>query len=138
MDHSVLMREMQRPRDADQQFRCLPHRKHSGAQPIRQRTALDIFHRKKRRALVLSHLINLDDVRVMQTRGRLCLRPETRQLVRPVMTGEHLERDEAVQFFLPGAKNHAHAAASEFAFDLVVSKDGTTRFRQRRRRNGSV
>jgi hypothetical protein len=69
----------------------------------------------------------------MQARGCFCFREESRQFIRAVMAGEHLRRDEAIQFFLASAKNDAHPAAAQFAFDLVIAENRATHARNRLR-----
>src|SRR5207245_3180646 len=48
--------------------------------------------------------------------------PRTQQVARPGRGAgqDHLERDDAIELEVPGLVNHPHAAAAEYAVDLVA------------------
>jgi hypothetical protein len=71
-----------------------------------------MFHGEERRALVFTDVVNVDDVVVVQRRRRFRFREEPFQFRRPVVTGQHFERDKPVQLSLPRSKDDAHPAAS--------------------------
>ena len=110
-------------RDRNQKLRCFLRRQRSRAQSIGQRPALHIFHGEERRAFVFPDVVNVDDVRVVQRRRRFRFREKAFQFRRPVIAGQHLERDEPVQLSLPRSKDDAHPAASQFPLDLVAADD---------------
>lgn len=85
---------------------------------------------------MLTDVVDLDDVRVPQLSDGLRLDAEAADLVRPRQQGvaDHLERDEAVEPFLLGLVDHAHAAPAQFAQDFIALDFGQRRGRQRNRR----
>jgi len=84
----------------------------------------DQVHGKIMLSLVLTNLMDLDDVRVLQARDGFRLRPESLHLT---LTGkapaqDHLERDDPVQADLPGLVNDPHPAAGDFRQEFVISE----------------
>jgi len=65
----------------------------------------------------------VSDVAVTKPGRRFSFLKKSPQLIRAVMAGQHLQRDQPVQLDLAGEINHAHAAAAQFAFDLVTAED---------------
>src|SRR5262245_1853083 len=84
-----------------------------------KRPAVDKLERKIRQAVVLANLVNLDDVRVLQSSDRAGLLLEALQLFRAGVRSreDHLQRDEPVQALLARLVDDAHAAAAEFGND---------------------
>ena len=75
-------------------------------------------------AVVRADLVDRDDARVVEEGDGLGLVPEPAQLV---VAGEqagpdHLEGDGSIERDLSGLVDDAHAAAAEFAADLVVAE----------------
>ena len=104
-----------RPRSGQ---RTVPHQ-------LRQRAALDIFHRKVLLPVVLADLVDGHDVRMLQMGDRLGFGPEPLHHLGlgQLPGGEHqLDGDDAVQAFLVGLIDNAHAAARDDFQQLVVAK----------------
>src|SRR6266516_1504197 len=87
-------------------------------------TALDEFHAEIARAVALADFVDRNILRMFQT--RCCLRFVLKTLqvrrARPLAEPDHLERDGAIQAFLPRAINHALSAATNLFEQLVVAK----------------
>ena len=105
-------------------------------QGLGQAAPLDELHGEVRPALVVAHVVDLDDVRVPQARHRLRFALEPRPLVRPgVGAGEqHLEGDEAVEPQVPGLVDDAHAPAAEQGLHLIAGDPRQVGARCRARR----
>ena len=131
MNDAAAMCVVDCPRDADRYQRGIPFVYRARPQLIRQRTALDKFHREKRRALDVPDFINLDDVWVTTSPGGLRFCEESCELVRRVMAGQHFQRDDPVQRNLARTINHAHSAAAQLALDFVIAHDVIDRERLR-------
>ena len=69
---------------------------------------------------------DLDDARMPQRRDGLNLGQKAGPLVRPLVGAaeNHLERDNPVESHIERFVNHAHAAAAQFAEDLVIGNLG--------------
>jgi hypothetical protein len=93
-------------------------------QPAGQAAAGDQLHAEVALPLVLAHLVDRDDVRVVERGDRLSLVLEPPQLVLAGELGgaDHLEGDGAVETDLPRLVHQAHAAAAELARQLVVAE----------------
>ena len=82
------------------------------------------FHAEVVLAVVRADLVDRDDARVVEQGDGLGLVPEPAQLV---VAGEqagpdHLEGDGSIERDLAGLVDDAHAAAADFAADLVVAE----------------
>ena len=110
-----------------------PGRQRLVAHQPRQALPLDVVHHEEVPALVDAHLVDGDDVRMVQTRRRNGLGAEPLDQVRTGARpeGHHLDRDHAVQAALPGAIDHAHAAAADLLQQFVVAKGKLGRGRPR-------
>src|SRR5262249_5488192 len=77
-------------------------------------------------ALVLTDLVDGDDVVVPHARHRLRLDPEAGPLLRAGQgaVADHLERDQPILTHLAGPVNHAHAAPPQLPKHLVPGHDG--------------
>ena len=122
--------------------RRLVHRLRLAADPLRQAAAIDVLEREIGQPFVLADLVDLHDVRVLQTGDRLGLGVEPGQLLRPgVCAGQHhLQGDDAVQLRLPRLVDDAHAAAAQLgqdriALDLRPRAAAEPAFRRRKARN---
>jgi len=84
---------------------------------LRQGAAVHEFQGEIGVALGLADLVNLHDVRVLQPRLRLRLRPEAAQVlgVRLGAGQEHLEGHQALQALVAGLVDNAHAPAAQDA-----------------------
>jgi hypothetical protein len=95
------------------------------AHDLAQRPAGHVVHREERLTLVLAHLVNGYDVRVLQRGSGLGLGAEPTHELGPRERGadHHFEGDNAVQASLPGSVNHAHSPTGDFLQQLVVAED---------------
>jgi hypothetical protein len=114
----------------------LPGRLRPAGRSVGERAALDVLHHHERIPVVLPDLVDLDDVRVPQLGDHLTLGQQPGPdlgLGAGVRAGEdHLERDGRVQLGLPGLVHDPHAAAAEFAEDLVARDPRRGRLGRRR------
>jgi hypothetical protein len=60
------------------------------------------------------------------------IREKAFQFGRPIITSQHLERDEPIQLSLPRPIYDTHPAASQFSLDLVAADDSAPLGGQRR------
>ena len=77
--------------------------------------ALDELHHEHGPAAVLEHVVEADDVRVLETCecGGLALEALAQLRVVGDPRVEHLERDDAAEPLVAGAPDHAHTALAE-------------------------
>src|SRR5262245_46878261 len=81
---------------------------------IRETWSLDQFHYQKRKAARFANVMNRNDVRMIQCGGGTCLAHETFAAIgRLTCGGEDLDCDFAAELEIGGAKDSAHAAATE-------------------------
>ena len=93
-----------------------------GADQVAQRPALDVLHHDEVRADFLAPVVDGDDVRVVEVRGRLRLAPEPldeRWLARE-LGEQRLQRDRPVQRLIVGEVDLGHTASGDLTFDLVA------------------
>jgi hypothetical protein len=104
------------------QGRRLAYRPGSAVEALGEAAALDELQRQKRPAVGLAHLVDLDDVGVVQARHRPGLAGEALPLLRAgaLVGADHLEGHDAVQAELPGLEDDAHAAAAQLPQHLVA------------------
>ncbi len=90
-----------------------------------QTGAVDELHGEVRSAIVLADVVDLDDVRMLQTRDRFGLGRETSPLAHAgVRAGDdRLDGDRAIQLHLSRPVDHAHAAASQLAHDFIAGQN---------------
>src|SRR5262249_29921299 len=88
--------------------------------------------------VLLGDVVDVNQVGVVHAGDGLCLGAEARQLVGAgVRSGQdHLEGHESFEGGLPRLVNHPHAAASQFAEDLIAADSGRHRGGGGRRRRG--
>jgi hypothetical protein len=91
---------------------------------LRQRAALEEAHGEEMAAVVLAHLVDGDDVRVVERGRRLRLVAEAMDggLVGEPGAQDHLERHGAAEARVARLVDDAHAAAAELLEDLVVGE----------------
>ena len=89
--------------------------------------AFDELQRQERPSVLLAHVVDLDDVGMLQPRDCLGLGVEAGDLGRAgVAAGQdHLERHLAIEADVPRPVDHAHPAATELLHDLVPGHDRT-------------
>ena len=109
-------------------FHADPHgllqRNRTAPQPVGQRFALEILHHQKIDALLVAHVIQRADTRMIQRRNRARLAVESlSQLwVRGKMLRQDLDGHFAAQPRVAGAIHFAHTARSQRGHNLVRSK----------------
>ena len=76
---------------------------------------------------MLTHVVNGDDVRVLELRGQNCLTLETAYKVRVhgQLRREHLDGHCALERRVKAAVDHAHAAATDLGLDFIFSQAST-------------
>ena len=89
--------------------------------PFGEALAGDVLHREEVLAVKLADVVDVDDVRVSQSGGGLGFGLKAAdQLGRSEVAGQdHLDGHRAVEPFLPGLVDDAHAAAADLADQLV-------------------
>ena len=119
-----------------QQRGGLAGRQRIARQLLGQVAALDEFHREVRLAVVVAHVVDLDDIRVLQAGRRFRFPKEALPRLRAGMRAvqQHLEGDAAVEAQLPGLVDHAHPAAAEQFVDFMPRDLGQVGRGQLRRR----
>src|SRR5436190_1474554 len=96
------------------------------AQHVLQRAALQQLHRDVRHAVLLAHVIDLDDVRVVQPPGGFRFAQEPHAHLPGDVLGqvrvERLDRDLALDERIEGAIDRANRAAAEFSQHPVTAE----------------
>jgi hypothetical protein len=87
--------------------------------PPGQVLALDEVHGQPRRAVLLAHLEDRDDVRVLEARGRRGLDPQPLLDLGPGRPLQDLERHAPAERLVAGDEDHPHAAAGQLLLDDV-------------------
>ena len=102
----------------------VPVERASGDQRV-ERDAFDELHDEHRLAVVLEHVVEADDVRMLEARQRrrLALEPLAQLGVLGDPRVEDLQRDVALEPFVPGAPHHTHAAATQLLEQSVATRD---------------
>src|SRR5262249_18156104 len=87
-----------------------------------QSLALEQLHRDERPALVLVHVEDRADVRVLERGGgpRFAAQPLEGLGVTPELVRQELERDAAAELQVLGLVDDAHAAAAQRREDAIV------------------
>jgi hypothetical protein len=95
-------------------------------QTLRQRLACQVLHHQERRALMLAHVIQRADVRVIQSGDgfRFSLKPRTALRVGADVGREELDGNAAVEARVAGLVYLAHAARADGGLDLVRAEAG--------------
>jgi hypothetical protein len=88
---------------------------------VAQRPPVDELHRDVRRAVLLGNVVNRDDVRVVERRGRACLTLEACEStgVAGELRRKHFDGDVTPQLHMARAMYLAHAPRTDRAEDLV-------------------
>ena len=90
-------------------------------QPGAERLAVQQLHGQVRRAAVLAHLVDRDDMVVLDRRRRpsLAQEPCPRRLAGRLRRLHHLQRHAPLELRVDGLQHHAHAAAAENPPDAI-------------------
>jgi hypothetical protein len=123
MQDPGLMRRGESVGDAGEQFDDVPPRSLFGAAPGAERPAIDILGDQILTSLMLAHVVDGDDVGMVERGGHLslALKAPSRRRIRQLV-GENLHRDVAIQFGIAGAIHLAHPARSQRLQDFKHSQ----------------
>ncbi len=112
--------------DLKEQLGRTPGRKRPLGQQVAKRPAGDERHRVVVQPLVLAHLVDGDDARVLEPRRRLGLGAESPhvRLGREMGGEDRLECDVAVQSSLPRSEDDPHAAPGDLLEQVVLAEPG--------------
>ena len=95
-----------------------------GARPssVARLPPVDVRHHEVRDARPFTHVVDRHDVRMGQLRRRLRLarEPQPNGGVIRELRWQHLDRHRAVEAIVASAVDDGHAAATDFAFDMVL------------------
>ncbi len=135
MHHALVVRVLQRFADGRDDGEGLRRLQFSVADEVAEVHAVHELHHDVEQAAGLAEVVDRDDVRMAELRQQLGLAGETFGEARVALAlgGEDLDRDEAVEGFLAGLVNDAHAAAPETLDDLELRKLARDLLRRRRR-----
>src|SRR6188472_1065370 len=124
MENSAAVRVFDSMCDFCHELDALPRLIAQRSRVLLQASLLRELHAEKRQAvLAFAHFINRKDVWMIQTGHSLCFSSETlqRSVRISAITKDALYRDDAPGMSLPGAIDHAHAAATDLLEDFVVA-----------------
>src|SRR4030095_894144 len=126
MQHAPLVREMNCLGNGPEQLRRLTCWQGTLAHEFRQISTVNQLHRKIGLSLMLADLMNRNDVRMAQARGRLCFAIKTleKRRVSKRTREQRLYGHRSIETQLSRAINHAHAASGDFTQQLVVAQAG--------------
>ena len=115
MQHAALMGVMDGPGQGLDHLRRRPWRARECRRLLGQAARIGKLHHQKRPAVMFADLVDLHDVGMMQPGDGLAFeRKRARACAESSDLGlQHLDGDDAIELFLPGLVNHAHAAASQ-------------------------
>ena len=122
MQHTVLMRVLQgfgdllhAPRRFVSIHRMLAHQ-------LLQALPRDVFHAEPRHSVIITHLIDANDARMLQPCRslRFAMKPLTLFPTRELRPQQHLHCHDAIQRLLSRPINHPHATTPEFFIQLTA------------------
>src|SRR5262249_24512964 len=124
MEDAVQMGMMHRAGDGGQQASGSSAVTLEARQLAIETASVDELHREVWPAVMLTDFVDRHDVRMIQLCDRLRLEAEPLPLDRRGLAAaaDHLERDDAVETFLPRVVDHAHAALADGAQQLVIAE----------------
>ncbi len=134
MDEPLLVRGVERLCDLREEIdRALGLERAVLGHDLGQVRALDVAHREEEQAVLVSRLVDRDDVRVVERGGdpRLAQEALAEALVLGELGGDDLERDLAAEALLLGAVDRTHPATADERFDSVAGD------RRSRRQHGA-
>ena len=114
MHHSAVVRELDRIADLRNQLERQIGDHAAALDQAREIRPVDVFHREKEPSVALAEFMDRHDPRMIERRQGLRLTLETlAEASRGIpLIRQDLERDKAVQTFLPRLEHRAHAASS--------------------------
>ena len=128
MHHVVSMCRIEGVRDLNRDLQRLVDRQRPFLQPVGERFALEILHDEKRRAVVLSYVVERADMRVGQLRdgSRFPVQPALELRVRSERSAQDLDGDGPVEPRVARLVDFAHAPRAERREDLVGAEARAT------------
>ncbi len=124
MDHVVRVRELEPLADLDRQIELVCQAQPIVAgHPALEILAVEILHREVGEALVLTEIVNGDDVAVGKLPGGARLAEEPLAEIRVLVdrSRDELDRDDALQQGVVGAVDHAHAPLAKLVTQFVAA-----------------
>lgn len=121
------------------EFGGLARKKRPNGEFLSETAALDVFQCQIGFAVLFADIVNLHDVGMLQASDGLGFAAETSQRFDRRLTrrANALEGDKAIESFLPGFPDDAHAALSQH-FEQLVSANEASWARGRHRRGGTI
>jgi hypothetical protein len=94
------------------------------AHPLRKALAIHVIHGEKVPAFVDTHIVNCDNVRMLENGGRRGLSAKALdEFLSRQRTGQnHFQSDDPAKFLLPGLVHDSHAAPGNLLQEIVVSE----------------
>src|SRR5215217_2960476 len=86
---------------------------------LRESRPGDVLHHQKRGSVYFADVVNRDDVWMIERRGGACFAEQTFARI-GVLRGEKFYCDCALKLEISGAKNRAHAAATDLTIEPVA------------------
>src|SRR2546429_533075 len=101
---------------------CLLRRQRTGADSVGERACADEFHREKSQPLLLAHIIDGHDVRMLQLRNRQCFGAKSLPKfgTSELASREYLQGNLTVQAELKRPIDDTHSAAANFFQQLII------------------
>jgi hypothetical protein len=127
MDDSFVMCKGDGPRQCLHHLGSLARWQRHTVHLALETAAVEVLQREEGLAFVLTDFVNRDDIRVLQLSDGLGLDQKAGQLCFAGMRARenHLEGDEAVEAQVLRLVDHTHAAAAQYAQDLVAGNMDT-------------
>ncbi len=124
MSDALAMRLVQRIGNFDGVLQNLLQRQRTFCESLRKRLAFEMLHHQVVGPILVAHVIERADVRMIQAGddAGLALEPLARLRARSKMCGKHLDGNDAIESRVSSLIHLAHAAFAELRDDLVVAE----------------
>ena len=133
MEDGALVRVVDGPGDFHEEACGLAGIERDGVcgQALSERAAFDELHAEKRTPVLLAHLVNGNDIRMVEPGGGLGLGTESLHLpLAGELAGEHqLECDHAIKGQIARPIHHTHTAVGDLLEQVVAAQSPETRVR---------
>ena len=113
MHHTHLMSVLHPPGNLLHQLGRQARRKHAPRDATRQRAAIRVFHRKKRRSAGDAHAVDRNDVGMLEPRRRLGVVAEPPQFIHRHIRMRDLDGDRPTELFFSGLVDNPSSAAAK-------------------------
>jgi hypothetical protein len=140
MRDACTMRFVEGVGDLNRVLKRLVERQRAFGKPVGQRLTFQVLHDEKQRAVVLAHVMQRADVRMVQGRNgpRLMLKPRAELRVTRQVIREDLDGDRAVEARIPGSINFPHSAGTDGGLNFVGPETGAWTKRHRCRESDGL